>query len=57
MKQTERVAASCKGCKRAVYVEHLDRDGYCTQADGSPCPQRPAPPSKPRAAGAQGEDR
>ena len=25
----ERVETQCKGCKRAIYAAHLDRDGYC----------------------------
>ena len=41
----QQVEAQCKGCRRAVFVEHLDRDGYCQQVDGSPCPQKPLPPT------------
>jgi hypothetical protein len=39
----ESVATQCKGCHRAVFVEHLDRDGNCCFC------QKPAAATRPEA--------
>lgn len=38
------VSAQCKACRRIVWIEHLDRDGYCCWC---PQPKPAATVSKP----------